>query len=133
MFDMGFKDDMKYILKRVPRDRQFLLFSATLNFDVLNTAYQFGAEPIEFNVSRDQVTAEGIDHEILHVGQDDKPMYLLSVLKKFDPQQCIVFSNFKCNVSHIAKFLKKNNIDAIEMSSLLSQHQRNKVLESFKT
>jgi superfamily II DNA/RNA helicase len=133
MFDMGFKDDMKYILKRVPRDRQFLLFSATLNFDVLNTAYEFGAEPIEFNVSRDQITAEGIDHSILHVGQEDKPMYLLSVLKKYGPQQCLVFSNFKYNVSHIARFLKNNGIDAIEMSSLLSQHQRNKVLESFKT
>ncbi len=133
MFDMGFKDDMKYILKRVPRNRQFLLFSATLNFDVLNTAYLFGAEPIEFNVSRDQATAEGVDHEILHVGQDDKPMFLLSVLKKYNPQQCIVFSNFKYNVAHIARFLKNNNIEAIEMSSLLSQQQRNKVLESFKS
>src|SRR6185312_12077829 len=118
MFDMGFKDDMKFILSRVPRERQYLMYSATLNFDVLNTAYQFGAEPIEFNVSRDQATAEGIDHEILHVGQEEKPMYLLSVLKKYAPQQCIVFSNFKHNVSHIARFLKNNNIDAIEMSSL---------------
>jgi ATP-dependent RNA helicase RhlE len=133
MFDMGFKEDMKFILKRVPRDRQFLLFSATLNFDVLNTSYQFGAEPIEFNVSRDQVTAEGISHEILHVGQEDKPMYLLSVLKKEAPLQCIVFSNFKHNVARISKFLKNNGIEATEMSSLLSQTQRNKVLETFKT
>jgi ATP-dependent RNA helicase RhlB len=88
MFDMGFRDDMKYILRRVPRDRQFLLFSATLNFDVLNTAYQFGSEPVEFNVSRDQVTAEGVDHEILHVGQLEKPQFLISILKKNNPKQC---------------------------------------------
>ena len=132
MFDMGFKDDMKFILRRVPRDRQFLLFSATLNFDVVNTAYQFGAEPVEFNVSRDSATAEGIDHEILHVGQDEKPMFLLSILKKMNPEQCIVFSNFKHNVKPIARFLKDNGIGAIEMSSLLSQAQRNKVLEAFK-
>src|SRR6202023_782767 len=49
------------------------------------------------------------------------------------PQQCIVFSNFKYNVGDIAKFLKNNGIEAIEMSSLLSQAQRNKVLDSFKT
>jgi len=133
MFDMGFKDDMKYILRRVPRDRQFLLFSATLNFEVLNTAYQFGAEPVEFNVSRDSVTAEGIDHEILHVGQDEKPMYLLSVIKKMAPNQCMVFSNFKFNVRPIARFLKDNGFEATEMSSLLSQAQRNRVLESFRT
>jgi len=132
MFDMGFKDDMKFILRRVPRERQFLLFSATLNFEVLNTAYQFGAEPIEFNVSRDSVTAEGIEHEILHVGSHEKPMYLLSLLKKYDPKQCIIFSNYKQNVGRITNFLKKNGFEAMEMSSLLSQHQRNKVMEQFK-
>jgi superfamily II DNA/RNA helicase len=124
---------MKFILRRVPRDRQFLLFSATLNFEVLNTAYQFGAEPVEFNMSRDQITAEGIDHSILHVGQEEKPMYLLSLLKKHAPQQCIVFSNFKHNVARIAKFLKNNGIEAMEMSSLLSQAQRNRVFESFRS
>ncbi|MDZ4676074.1 MAG: DEAD/DEAH box helicase, partial [Oligoflexia bacterium] len=133
MFDMGFKDDMTFILRRVPRDRQFLLFSATLNFEVLNTSYQFGAEPVEFNMSRDSVTAEGIDHSILHVGQEEKPMFLLALLKKFDPKQCIVFSNFKHNVTRIAKFLKNNGIEAMEMSSLLSQAQRNRVFESFRS
>ncbi|MCB0386201.1 MAG: DEAD/DEAH box helicase, partial [Bdellovibrionales bacterium] len=54
MFDMGFKDDMKYILKRIPGDRQMMVFSATLNFDVLNVCYEFGSEPVEINVSKDQ-------------------------------------------------------------------------------
>ncbi len=133
MFDMGFRDEMKFILRRVPRNRQLLLFSATLNFEVINTAYQFGAEPLEFNISRDKATADGVDHEILHVGSDDKPMYLLSILKKQNVQQCIVFSNFKNNVGRVAKFLKNNGIEATAMSSLLSQAQRNKVLEGFKT
>lgn len=132
MFDMGFRDDMKFVLRRVPRDRHFLLFSATLNFDVINIAYEFGAEPTEFNISRDQVTAEGIEHEVLQLGQFDKPAFLLSVLKKYSPQQCMVFTNFKFNCRRIANFLKLNGIEATEMSSLLSQSQRNKVLESFK-
>ncbi|MCC6277675.1 MAG: DEAD/DEAH box helicase [Oligoflexia bacterium] len=133
MFDMGFRDDMKFILRRVPRDRQFLLFSATLNFDVLNTAYQFGSEPVEFNVSRDKATAEGVEHEILHIGQLDKPKFLLSILKKQNPKQCMVFSNFKHQVSRIAKFLRLNGLEAIEMSSLLTQAQRNKVFDAFRT
>ena len=69
MFDMGFKDDMKFILQRVPRERQFLVFSATLNFDVLNTAYQFGAEPVEINVSRDQPKAENVKDAIRPVSK----------------------------------------------------------------
>lgn len=133
MFDMGFKDDMRYILSRIPKERQFLVFSATLNFDVLNTAYQFGAEPVEVNVSKDQPKAENVQDEIFHVGQADKPAYLLSLMRRDQPRQVIVFSNFKRNVERIAHFLNKNGIPAMGISSLLTQAQRNRVIEKFKS
>jgi ATP-dependent RNA helicase RhlE len=132
MFDMGFKDDMKYILGRVPRDRQFLVFSATLNFDVLNTAYQFGAEPVEINISRDQATADHVKDFITHVGDDEKPKFLLSILKKQNPKQAIIFTNFKFNVDRVAAFLMNNKIPAMGISSLMSQTLRNQVMEKFK-
>lgn len=132
MFDMGFKDDMKYLLQRIPKDRQFLVFSATLNFDVLNTAYQFGSEPVEINISKDQATAENVKDQIFHVGQDEKPQHLLSLIKVHNPNQAIIFTNFKHNVERISNFLNANQVPAMAISSLLSQAQRNKVLEQFK-
>ncbi|WP_253696447.1 DEAD/DEAH box helicase [Bdellovibrio bacteriovorus] len=132
MFDMGFKDDMKYILQRVPRERQFLVFSATLNFDVLNTAYQFGSEPVEINISRDQAKAENVKDQIFHVGSDEKPQHLLSLLKVNNPKQAIIFTNFKLSVEKIAKFLVDNGVPAMAISSLLTQAQRNRVIEQFK-
>jgi superfamily II DNA/RNA helicase len=132
MFDMGFKDDMKYVLQRVAQDRQFLVFSATLNFDVLNTAYEFGANPVEVNVSRDQAKAENVVDEIFHVGQGDKPKFLLSLLLKHKPKQVIVFSNFKHNVERIAQFLSLNGVPALGISSLISQSQRTRVMEVFR-
>lgn len=129
---MGFKDDMKYVLQRVPQERQFLVFSATLNFDVLNTAYQFGADPVEIDVSRDQARAENVKDEIFHCGHDEKPKFLISLLKKHQPRQAIIFSNFKFSVERIARFLSENGIPAMGTSSLLTQPQRNKVLEQFK-
>lgn len=132
MFDMGFKDDMKYILSRVPRERQFLVFSATLNFDVLNTAYQFGSEPVEINISRDQAKAENVKDFIIHVGHEEKPQYLLSILKKENPKQAMIFTNFKHNVDRISLFLMENQIPAMGISSLMSQSQRNHVIEKFK-
>lgn len=132
MFDMGFKDDMKYILQRVPRERQFLVFSATLNFDVLNTAYQFGSEPVEINISRDQTKAENVKDQIFHVGGDEKPQHLLSLLKVNNPKQAIIFTNFKMSVERIARFLVDNGIPAMAISSLLTQAQRNRVIEQFK-
>lgn len=132
MFDMGFKDDMKYILQRVPRERQFLVFSATLNFEVLNTAYQFGAEPIEINISKDQAKADNVKDEIFHVGDEDKPKYLIGLLKRTKASQTIIFTNFKHNVDRIAKFLSDNQLPAVGISSLLTQVQRNRVIELFK-
>lgn len=132
MFDMGFKDDMKYILGRIERERQFLVFSATLNFDVLNTAYQFGAEPVEINISRDQSKAENVKDAILHIGDSEKPQFLLSIIKKEKPKQTIVFTNFKNNVDRVAQFLSGNGIPAMGISSLMSQSQRTRVIEQFK-
>ena len=132
MFDMGFKDDMKYILGRVPRERQFLVFSATLNFDVLNTAYQFGAEPVEINISRDQAKAENVKDFIVHLGHEEKPQHLLSILRKENPKQAMIFTNFKHNVDRVAMFLSNNGIPAMGISSLMNQTQRNSVIEKFK-
>lgn len=132
MFDMGFKDDMKFVLQRVPKDRQLAVFSATLNFDVSQTIYQFGSHPVDIDVSRDQTKAENVKDTIVHIGQEEKPMYLLTCLKKRNPKQAIVFSNFKSNVERIAAFLTQNGVPAVGISSLLTQAQRNRVLEQFK-
>ncbi len=132
MFDMGFKDDMVYILQRAPEARQILLFSATLNFDVMNTVYRFDSNPVEINVSRDQAKAADVTDEIFHVGETEKPAYLLSLFNKIKPKQTIIFSNFKMNVDRIAQFLSSNGIPAVGISSLLTQSQRERVLEQFK-
>lgn len=132
MFDMGFKDDMCFILERVPRDRQYLVYSATLDFEVLNVAYEFGANPIEVNVSKDETKAENVTHEILHLGQKEKPQFLLSIIKKVGPKQIIIFTNFKSNVDRVANFLNKNDIRAHGISSLLNQKQRLRIMNDFK-
>lgn len=132
MFDMGFKDDMKFILRRIPRDRQFLVFSATLNFEVLEVAYEHGSHPVEINVSRDQAKADNVKDELFHVGHFEKAKYLLALFKKYEPKQAIVFSNFRLNVERVAEFLSKNGYPAMGISSLLTQSQRLRVMNLFR-
>lgn len=132
MFDMGFKDDMKYILHRIPEKRQLLLFSATLNLDVFNVAYQFGANPVEIKVSQDQMTADNVDDRIFHLGNGEKPSHLLGLIDKLKPRQVIIFTNFKNQVERIAEFLNKNNHKAAGISSLMSQSQRQRVMTRFR-
>ena len=133
MFDMGFKDDMKYILRRLPDDRQYLLFSATMNLDVLTISYQFGAEPVECHLRSEKLKADNVEDEIFHVAQSDKARFLLSILQREKPNQVIIFTNLKRLVQPLADFLQKNSFDALGISSLLNQKQRNRVLEHFKT
>lgn len=132
MFDMGFKEDMVYLLQRIPSDRQLLMFSATMNFDVLNVAYEFGSEPVEINIDKDEARAENVEDELLHVGSNEKPMFLLSILKKHNPDQAIIFSNFKRNIPKIEKFLRENGIKSLGISSSLNQNQRQRVMTQFK-
>lgn len=133
MFDMGFKSDMQFLLYRMPKNRQILLFSATLNFDVTQMVYQFGANPVEFNFSRDDIKAENIDDQIYHIGSEEKPQYLLSIFNKLKPQQAIVFSNFKNQIGRIVYFLNENGYQTLGISSLLPQNQRRQVIDHFKT
>ncbi|MFN9065829.1 MAG: DEAD/DEAH box helicase, partial [Bdellovibrionales bacterium] len=132
MFDMGFKDDMRFLLSRIPQERQLMVFSATMNLDVMTTVYQFGSNPVEINISKDATRAENVKDVIFHVGQDEKPQHLLSLILHHKPKQAIVFTNFKNNVEKIAQFLIDNGSHAVPISSLLSQHQRNRVMELFK-
>jgi superfamily II DNA/RNA helicase len=132
MFDMGFQQDVFFVLKRVPQDRQLLMFSATLNFSVTEMAYQAHSNPVQVDVSRDKVTTENIEDMILHIGRDEKPKFLLTILKKFEPKQVIVFSNYKNNIPRISQFLNDNGYPALGISSLMTQAQRNRVIESFK-
>ncbi len=132
MFDMGFKDDMNFILQRCPPERQILLFSATLNFDVLNTAYKYGSHPVELNISRDQAKAVDVEDELFHCGEEQKPQFLLSILKRQKPKQAIIFSNFKNQVERISNFLNANEMPAVGISSLLTQAQRDRVINQFK-
>ncbi len=133
MFDMGFKADMTFILHKIPRNRQFLVFSATLNYDALYVGYQFGADPIEIKDGQDSAKAENVKDSIFHIGETDKPQFLLSLLNKNQPVQAIVFSNYKNNVERLAYFLRKNNWPSISISSLLSQSRRDDVMEEFRS
>ena len=108
------------------------MFSATLNFDVFNVAYQFGSNPVELNVSEDQATAENVEDKIFHLGRDEKPQHLLALLGKYKPKQVIIFTNFKSNVDRIVEFLNRNEQKALGISSLMTQSQRKRVMSQFR-
>ena len=132
MFDMGFIDDMRFILERVNPERQILLFSATMNFSVLNMMYEFRCNPVEVNVSKDQLTADGIEQMIYHVSEREKPAYLVKFCNEVKEGGIIIFVNYREKVHWVEEVLNANGIPATGISSLLRQDKRNRIIQGFK-
>ncbi|MBE8163486.1 MAG: DEAD/DEAH box helicase [Bdellovibrionaceae bacterium] len=133
LFDMGFADDVKYILTRIPKHRQFLLFSATLSLEALYMGYEFGAQPVELSVSKREIQKDLIEESLYHISRFEKSRYLLSLLKSKTWRQAIVFSNYKNQILDLEVFLSANGIKSLGLSSVLTQARRNKVITEFKS
>ena len=134
MFDMGFYDDLRKILKKLPEaeTRQTMLFSATLNTYVKNLAWEYTRDPIEITIEAENITVSEITQELLHVSSDEKMKLLVGILKHENPESAIIFCNTKRSCEVIAKRLVINEIKAEFMIGDLPQSKRLAILNKFK-
>ncbi len=134
MFDMGFYDDLRKILKCLPEaeTRQTMLFSATLNTYVKNLAWEYTRDPIEITIEAENITVSEISQELLHVSSDEKMKLLVGILKHENPDSAIIFCNTKRSCEVIAKRLVINEIGAEFMIGDLPQSKRLAIMKSFK-
>ena len=134
MFDMGFYDDLRKILKKLPEaeTRQTMLFSATLNTYVKNLAWEYTRDPIEITIEAENITVSEIQQELLHVSSDEKMKLLVGILKHENPESAIIFCNTKRSCEVIAKRLVINEIQAEFMIGDLPQAKRLAILKKFK-
>ncbi|RJP59088.1 MAG: DEAD/DEAH box helicase, partial [Deltaproteobacteria bacterium] len=86
LFDLGFTKDMRYILRNLPHyeKRQSMLFSATLSYRVMELTYDYMNLPEFISVTPEEVTVEGIEQSLFHVGKKEKLPLLLGLLKRED-------------------------------------------------
>ena len=134
MFDMGFYDDLRKILKKLPEaeTRQTMLFSATLNTYVKNLAWEYTRDPVEITIEAENITVSEIQQELLHVSSDEKMKLLVGILKHENPESAIIFCNTKRSCEVIAKRLVINEIKAEFMIGDLPQSKRLAILKKFK-
>ncbi|MCR5063174.1 MAG: DEAD/DEAH box helicase [Treponema sp.] len=134
MFDMGFYDDLRKILKKLPEAeaRQTMLFSATLNTYVKNLAWEYTRDPVEITIEAENITVSEIQQELLHVSSDEKMKLLVGILKHENPESAIIFCNTKRSCEVVAKRLVINEIGAEFMIGDLPQSKRLAILKKFK-
>ncbi len=134
MFDMGFYPDVQlmFSLMREPKERQTMLFSATLSTKVRNLAWSYMNEPAEIEVQPEEITVKKITQELFHVTKEEKFPLLLSILKKINPESCLIFTNTKDKAVEVAKRLSMNGYKAEYLMGDMAQSKRLQTLERMK-
>jgi ATP-dependent RNA helicase DeaD len=134
MLSMGFWEDVTAILDQLPDERQTLLFSATLPDQIRRTALRGMKDPETVDISRDELTVEGIEN-IAYEADDrlPKPRNLLYLLEMERPDNAVIFCNTRDDASIVAAFLRRQGLHALALSGELNQRDRERVMRRMKT
>ncbi len=132
MLDMGFINDIRKLLKLLPRQRQSLFFSATMPDNIVKLSRDILRNPKKIEVTPVSSTADTLEQAIYYTNKSTKRNLLVHVLKNPEIDQVLVFSRTKHGADKIVRFLKQKHIAAAAIHGDKAQNQRQKVLKQFK-
>ena len=132
MLDMGFWPDLQRILRRMPEDKQTMLFSATFEKRIKTIAYKLMDSPVEIEVTPPNTTAETVKQMVYPVDKKRKRELLAYLIGSKNWQQVLVFTKTKQGSDELAKELKLDGIKAVSINGDKSQGARQRALDEFK-
>ncbi|KAE8216468.1 hypothetical protein CF327_g309 [Tilletia walkeri] len=132
MIDMGFEDDVRNIMSFFTKQRQTLLFSATMPKKIQDFAEQSLIRPVVVNVGRAGAANLDVIQEVEYVKQEAKMVYLLECLQKTAPP-VIIFSHDKNEVDDIQEYLLLKGVEAVAIHGSKTQDEREYAIRSFKS
>ena len=132
MLSMGFLEEITEIIKQCPKDRQTVLFSATIPDDIERIGSRYMREPEKIQLSADFVGVHEIKHTYYMVSGMGRARDLVRVLEVEKPDSAIIFCNTREDTALVADFLRKNGLDAEAISSDLTQKDRERVMGRMK-
>ena len=133
MLDMGFIEDIKFILFYANEDRQTCLFSATIPPEISRLAQEYMNNIQEIRLNKEEIGLDTIDQSYLIIHEREKFKYLSHFIKSRDNRQTIVFSATKQRTQRLAVQLKQEGFKAITIHGDLSQKQRDRAMYRFKS
>lgn len=132
MLDMGFRDDIEFILKSVPKERQTVLFSATMPKPILELSKKYLQKPEMVKVVHKELTVPNINQYYLEVKPNMKLEVLTRLIDIHDPELSIVFCNTKRGVDKLVSHLQARGYFAEGLHGDLRQQVRDKVMGKFR-
>jgi ATP-dependent RNA helicase RhlE len=133
MLDMGFIRDVRKIVSMLPRQRQSMLFSATMPDDIVKLVGDMLKNPERIEVSPPTKTADKIEQRVIHIEQKDKRALLSHLLKDEAFKRVIVFTRTKHIANRVSEHLEKNGFKSDAIHGNKSQNARQRALDNFKS
>ena len=131
MLDMGFYDDIMTIVNKLPKDRQTIMFSATMPTNIRKMAKAIMQHPVEVQIAISR-PPESINQRAADIYETQKNDYLKLLLKERGLKKVIIFVGKKQKVKELTRALRENHIDARAMHSDLEQKERDEVMLDFR-
>jgi ATP-dependent RNA helicase RhlE len=132
MLDMGFAPQIEQIIRLIPRDRQTMLFSATMPTEIVKIASAHMHLPVHTEIAPSGTAAEGVSHEVFVVEKASKELLLEKLLEQYKGS-VLLFTRTKRRAKQVARSLRKARKAAVEIHSDRSLAQRKEALNGFKS
>ena len=134
MLDLGFINDIRDLVQKLPRKRQTLFFSATINQRIKQLAYKIVRQnAIRIRISPKDPVSKNVDHSVAFVEMDDKRFFLERLIKENEGAKVLVFVRTRVRAERVAKAMERVGIPALSIHGEKEQEERNVVLAQFRT
>jgi ATP-dependent RNA helicase RhlE len=132
MLDLGFIKDIRDLIKFLPKQRQTLFFSATIDLEIKKLAYSLVQNPIRIQISPKDPVSRNVDHSVAYISMDDKRFFLERLIKENPESKILVFVRTKIRAERVCSALERVGLKSSTIHGDKEQHDRLKVMKQFK-
>ncbi len=132
MLDLGFINDIRQLVTRLPERRQTLFFSATINPDIKKLAYSLVRNAIRIQISPKDPVSKNIDHSVAFIEMDDKRFFLERLIKENEESKILVFVRTRVRAERVVAALSRVSIGSHFLHGEMDQRQRFDTLDQFR-
>ncbi len=132
MLDLGFIKDIQDMMKFLPKKRQTLFFSATINEKIKKLAYSLVHNPIRIQISPKDPVSKNVQHAVAFIEMEEKRFFLERIIHEHPDSKILIFVRTKVRAERVAKAMERANIKCLTMHSDKEHAERMKVMDAFK-
>ena len=132
MLDLGFRDDLEYMLDTAPDQRRTLMFSATVPKSIAGLAKRYQRNAVRVETKSAEKQHQDIEYRALTVSPSDKENAIINVIRYFEAQNTIIFCGTRANVNHLTSRLNNRGFSVVALSGELSQNERSHALQAMR-